>query len=220
VTIPSPASLSHIGIRIAIVAAALGIWFWTQALIGRKKKADEGIGDRIHELTAGWHQSLLVHPRRADALLLLSSFFIDLFGLALIGFAVFGPSLGPLIALMIVFALRQICQSITTLPPPPGIIWRSPGFPSLLVTYGVSNDLFFSGHTTLAVLGAIEVVHLAPAWVGVAAAIIAVFEAVVVVVLRAHYTLDVITGALAAYWASEMARIIAPGIDAWLAALG
>ena len=27
-------------------------------------------------------------------------------------------------------------------------------FPSLLVTYGVSNDMFFSGHTAMAVLGA------------------------------------------------------------------
>src|SRR3974377_2570935 len=34
-----------------------------------------------------------------------------------------------------------------------------PGFPSLLVTYGVANNYFFSGHTGIAVLGAAELVR-------------------------------------------------------------
>ena len=56
------------------------------------------------------------------------------------------------------------------------MIWRSPGVPSLLVTYGVSNDLFFSGHTALAVYGAIELGRWGgPAWAVVGRAL-AVFE--------------------------------------------
>ena len=39
------------------------------------------------------------------------------------------------------------------------MIWRSPGVPSLLVTYGTSNDLFFSGHTAIAVYGSLELAH-------------------------------------------------------------
>ena len=42
------------------------------------------------------------------------------------------------------------------------MIWRNPGFPSLLVTYGVSNDFFISGHTAIAVLGAIAASKLGP----------------------------------------------------------
>jgi membrane-associated phospholipid phosphatase len=139
-----------------------------------------------------------------------------LFGLALIGAAIFGATFAPFLAIIILFSMRQICQSLCTLPPPPGIIWRNPGFPALLVTYDVGNDLFFSGHTALAVLGAIEAARFGPPWLAVAAAVIASGEALIVLVLRAHYTLDVVAGAFAAFLASDAAAALAPSLDAWL----
>ena len=96
------------------------------------------------------------------------------------------------------------------------MIWRDPGFPSLLVTYGVSNDLFFSGHTALAVLGAIEICHLAPWSLGPVVVLIALGEVMIVLVLRAHYTLDVIAGAFAAWFAADVSGRIAPFVDGWL----
>jgi acetyl-CoA carboxylase biotin carboxylase subunit len=44
------------------------------------------------------------------------------------------------------------------------------------VTYGTSHDYFFSGHTAIAVLGAITLVHQGPPWLGAAA--VAAAEAV------------------------------------------
>jgi membrane-associated phospholipid phosphatase len=121
---------------------------------------------------------------------------------------------------MILFGLRQICQALCALPPPEGMIWRSPGVPSLLVTYGVANDLFFSGHTALAVYGAIELGRWGgPVW-AVAGALLAVFEAAVVLVLRAHYTMDVFTGVVTAFAAVAAADCLAPGCDAALIRLG
>jgi membrane-associated phospholipid phosphatase len=38
----------------------------------------------------------------------------------------------------------------------------------------------------------------------------------IVLVLRAHYTLDVITGALAAWFAVDLAARLAPALDALL----
>jgi len=102
------------------------------------------------------------------------------------------------------------------LPPPPGIIWRNPGFPALLVTYSVGNDFFFSGHTALAVLGAIEAANYGPIWLALAAAIVALGEVLIVLVLRAHYTLDVVAGALAAFVAADAAGRLAPMVDGWL----
>ncbi len=211
--VPLATLLTHYGSRLGTVVAALVIWFWTQSLIGGKAPAGEGIGDALHRLTAPWHARLLAQPSTANRLLIASSFFIDIFGVSLIGLAVFGATMRPLIALIGLFSLRQICQAISTLPPPPGIIWRNPGFPSLLVTYGVSNDFFFSGHTGIAVLGAIEVWQHGPVWLGVCAATVAVLEAVVVIVLRAHYTLDVVAGALAAWFAVDVAAQLTPAID-------
>jgi len=215
---PMLASLNWpaVGLRAAIVAGALVVWFWTQSLIARKSPSNGGIGDVVHDLTARWHSHLEANPRAANTTLITSSFFIDLFGLSLIAAAIFGRTFAPFLGVLILFALRQVCQSLCTLPPPPGIIWRNPGFPTLLVTYDVGNDFFLSGHTALAVLGAIEAAHLAPPWVAVVAACIAMGEMLVVLVLRAHYTLDVVAGVLAAFLAADVAQTLSPTLDVWL----
>lgn len=209
-------SWSGIGIRAGVVAVALVLWFWTQSLIARKSTPKDGLGDVVHEWTARWNQYFATHARAANLALIVSSMFIDIFGLALIGAAIFGPTFAPFLAILILFALRQLCQSLCTLPPPRGIIWRNPGFPALLVTYQVGNDFFFSGHTALAVLGAIEAAHFGPLWLAIVAAAIALGEMVIVLVLRAHYTLDVVAGVFAAFLAADWGGRLAPGVDALL----
>lgn len=203
-------------IRIGVVAGALVIWHWTQKLIGSRAAPRDGLGDLVHDLTANWHDWLSRNDRAANRLLITSSFFIDVLGLSVIGLSVFGGSFTPFIALLLLFSLRQICQAICTLPPPPGMIWRNPGCPSLLVTYEVGNDFFFSGHTALAVLGALTLAQAGPAWVGVAAVVVACGEIATVLVLRAHYTLDIIAGAAVAFFAYDIAGAVSPAIDAWL----
>lgn len=205
-----------IGIRAALVAGALVIWYWTQALIGRRKTSGDRIGDVIHDLTAGWHRYLTENRRAANSALIISSLFIDVFGLTLIVSGIFGPTFAPALGMILLFIMRQICQGLCPLPPPPGVIWRDPGVPSLLVTYGVSNDLFFSGHTALAVLGALHIAHIAPLWLGIAAVLVAVGEVLVVLALRAHYTLDVLAGIFAAFVAADVASRLAPTLDAWI----
>jgi hypothetical protein len=208
--------MNPILLRIVVIAVALVIWFWTQKLIGANLAGLSGIGDGVHRLTARWHRYFSEHDKSANLALILSSLCIDILGLSLIAAAVFGPSFAPFIGIILVFSLRQISQLCCTLPPPPGIIWRDPGFPTILVTYGVGNDFFFSGHTALAVLGAIEICHLAPWWLGALAIVVALGEALIVLVLRAHYTMDVITGAFAAWFAADIAHRIAPHVDPWL----
>lgn len=208
-----------VGLRSIAVVVALVIWFWTQALIGRRGDADDTLlGDRLHDWTAGWNRWLETHPQATNRALIVSSVLIDIFGLLLIASALFGPSFAPFLAMIIVFSMRQVCQGMCMLPPPPGKIWRHPGFPSLLVTYHVSNDLFFSGHTALAVLGAIEAVQLAPPWLAALAVVIALGQMLFVIALRGHYTLDVIAGIFAAFVGSGLARQVAPWVDGWLKA--
>lgn len=208
--------MNPIILRLSVIAAALVIWFWTQRLIARNCGGIAGIGDGAHRLTANLHRYFSENEKSADRALIVSSLCIDVLGLSLIAVSIFGPSFAPFIGILIVFSLRQISQLCCTLPPPPGIIWRDPGFPTALVTYDVGNDFFFSGHTALAVLGAIEVCHFGPWWLGAVAVLIALGEALIVLVLRAHYTMDVITGAFAAWFAADLAGRIAPYVDHWL----
>ncbi len=210
-------TLADIGLRAGFVAVALVLWFWTQRLISGKAGPAAGtVGDQLHEWSAPVNAWLMASPRAANALLVLSSAFIDLFGIYLLASAVFGPTLRPFVAIMILFALRQGCQAVCTLPIPPGSIWRHPGFPSLLVTYGTSNDFFFSGHTAISVLGALQLAQVAPPWLAAAGFIIAGLEAVTVIILRAHYTMDVFAALFAAWGADALAGKFAPAIDAWL----
>jgi len=123
------------------------------------------------------------------------------------------------IGLLMLFALRQVCQSLCALPPPEGMIWRSPGVPSLLVTYGTASDLFFSGHTAIAVYAALELAHHFGGWGMALGAAFAIFEAATVLVLRAHYTLDVFTGAVTVFWVWAAAQKLAPPVDALIASL-
>jgi hypothetical protein len=201
--------------RWALVICGLGIWFWTQSLIGQRV-APDGVGDVMHAWTAPVHAFLVEHPHTANGLLIGSSALIDLLGIFLLVTAIFGPTVRPFLGLLMLFALRQVCQGLCALPAPPGMIWHSTGVPSLLVTYGVSNDLFFSGHTGLAVLGAVELARLKRPWLAVIGILVACFEAGTVLVLRAHYSMDVFTGALAALYVAGLAAVWAPGVDWWL----
>jgi hypothetical protein len=187
-----------ISVRIALIVVALAAWFWSQKLIGSRSVVNGGIGDQVHFWTAGWNARLQKNKKLQNWLLVTSSAGIDILGIFLIIAGIFGESFRPFIGLLMLFGLRQVCQATTALPIPEGIIWHKPGVPSLLVTYGVSNDFFFSGHTAIAVFGAIEMVKiLGFSWLPVAI-IVAVYEIVVVLILRAHWTLDVITGIFAA----------------------
>ena len=207
-------------LRLILVILGLAIWYLSQSLIKNRPNGTGVIGDGFHSLTARVFEFLTTHPVWANRLLIASSLGIDALGTFLLVSSIVGPSIRPFLGLLMLFGLRQICQAVTALPPPEGMIWRSPGVPSLLVTYGVSNDLFFSGHTAIAVYGAIELGQWGgPIWAIVGAAL-AVFEATAVIVLRAHYTMDVFTGAVTAFAAAVVAERLAPGCDAALIHLG
>jgi len=192
-------------VRVIVTALALVIWFWTQSLIGSRGFPSAGIGDRVHTATGSVNLYLHDHTAAANALLVVSSAIIDLLGIFLLGLWLFRGSARPFLGLVIVLGLRQVMQGLVSLPAPPNAIWHYPGFPSLLVTYGVANDYFFSGHTAIAVLGATEMAHLRRSWLTAVAVCIVVFEVATVLVLRAHYTMDVFTGLVTGLLAAHLA---------------
>jgi hypothetical protein len=209
----SPGRSRRLFLRLVLTAVVLTLWFWTQSLIGARTAPASGIGDAVHNLTAGLNSYFSQNPAAANALLIVSSALIDGLGLFLLGRWLFGGSVRPFLGLCLLMTLRQLLQAICALPPPPNIIWHYPGFPSLLVTYHVANDFFFSGHTAIAVFGAIELSRLRHHWLTTAAVLLVFFEVATVLILRAHYTMDVFTGIVAALWVAHLAERISPRLD-------
>ena len=208
-----------IGLRGLAIVVALGLWFWTQSLIGSRGLPESCVGDGLHQLTAGINEQLADHRRLADGLLILSSLVIDLVGIFLLASSLFGSTIRPFLGLLVIFALRQTMQALTALPPPDGMIWRNPGIPSLLVTYQVATDFFFSGHTSIAVWGGLQIARLRFPGARLLGVLVAVFEVTTVIVLRAHYTMDVFTGVIVALLINAYADRWARPIDHWLGRL-
>jgi len=200
-------------LRFLVSGIVLALWFWTQSLIGARTAPTSGVGDALHNLSAGANSYFAENTGAANALLIVSSALIDALGLFLLGRWLFGGSIRPFLGLFLLMTLRQVMQAICALPSPPPIIWHYPGFPSFLVTYHVANDFFFSGHTAIAVFGAIELSRLRRYWLTVLAVLIVVFEIATVLILRAHYTMDVFAGIVAALWVAHLSEQISPRLN-------
>jgi hypothetical protein len=206
-------TLRSLALRIVLTAVALALWFWTQSLIGARPLPASGIGDGLLSWTAPINHYLTEHHGTCNTLLIISSGIIDLLGIFLLASWVFGRTVRPFLGLVLVLGLRQMMQAIVALPSPPNTLWHYPGFPSLLVTYSVGNDYFFSGHTAMAVLGATELIRLGRRWLSGIAVLIVMFEITTVLVLRAHYTMDVFTGLVTALLVASFIGWLSPPID-------
>jgi len=200
-------------LRFLVSGIVLALWFWTQSLIGARTAPTSGVGEALHNLSAGANSYFAQNTGAANVLLIVSSALIDALGLFLLGRWLFGGSIRPFLGLFLLMTLRQVMQAICALPAPPNMIWHYPGFPSFLVTYHVANDFFFSGHTAIAVFGAIELSRLRRYWLTVLAVLIVVFEIATVLILRAHYTMDVFAGIVAALWVAHLSEQIYPRLN-------
>lgn len=208
-------SLSWRGLllRLMVTGVVLAIWFWTQSLLGARNVPSTGVGDALHHLTASLNSYFAENPGAANALLIGSSAIIDALGLFLLGSWLFGGSIRPFLGLVMLMLLRQLVEALCSLPVPQGMIWHDPGFPSVLVTYQVANDFFFSGHTAIAVFGALELSRFRRSWLTALAVLLVLLEVATVLILRAHYTMDVVTGILAALWVARLSERLSPALD-------
>lgn len=209
---PRPASW----IRALLIALAIGGWFASQSFIGSREAPKGVIDDGMHRLTADLHEYFYTHKPAAKALMIVSTFFIDALAIFVLVRAIFGRTIRPFVGLFMLFCLRQLCQVLCSLPEPDRMIWYDPGVPAILVTYGVATDLFFSGHTSVAVYGSLELSRLGRKWLMMGIAI-SIFEMLTVLILRAHYTMDVFAAFMTAIVVNGVAEVISPSIDRFLA---
>jgi len=199
-------------LRIVILAAGFALFDRVERLVGSRGLPDR-IDDLMHDLFTPMNVVLQADPRLADASLIAISGLADVAGVGLFLWAIFSRSVRPLVGLLLLYGLRQSAEVLCELPAPEGMIWRYPGFPSLLVDYGVMGDFYFSGHTALVAYAAAELATLRRWWLTALGVGCTLFVAVVLFSLRAHYTMDVFTGVVAAVFAMWLASDVASYLD-------
>src|SRR5882672_12822280 len=80
-------------LRFFVTGIVLALWFWTQSLIGARTAPTSGVGDALHNLSAGANSYFAQNTGAANVLLIVSSALIDALGLFLLGRWLFGGSI-------------------------------------------------------------------------------------------------------------------------------
>lgn len=137
-----------------------------------------------------------------NQLLIFASSCMD--ALQIIGFyrwSRFGSSWRFMITFASFYVFRVLVQSLWYIEKPPGYDWGFPGYMSIFVGYGTTTDFFYSGHVGCCVVHALEFNTVG--WnIMSYFAIFAMFtQAFTMVVLRSHYTVDMIAGVIFAHYA-------------------
>lgn len=187
----------EVGLKFIILMLGFAIWFWSQRRLGERKVSTE-IVDKLLIFVTPFNAYLHRHDRQANLLLIISNGLVDLLTLWLIYWMIVTPSFLPLFGFCLIFALRQLCQYLCSLPKPENKLWRYPGFPSLFITYNVSTDMFFSGHTALAVYGALQLAELGSILLTAIGLFIVILEIATQLVIKGHYFMDIYAGLMTA----------------------
>lgn len=219
VTLTTQSGLVKIWItRLIFLVFIFSFCDWSESVVG-KRSPDDVIGDGMHQLFAPANAMLHAKPSLADATLIAISFLADVSGVGLIALAIFGSTVRPAIALMLLYSFRQAVEVLSRIPAPDGMIWRYPGFPSLLVDYHVMNDFFFSGHTAIVVYAIAELSQFQQRWLTAAGILGLLFVIAALFSLRAHYTMDVYAGIVTALLTFLVASFIARVVDPVIASV-
>ena len=94
-----------------------------------------------------------------------------------------------------------------------GFLFRYPGFPSLCVPYHDSNDFYYSGHIGtcfIVVLEARAKKWYKMSWVCL---IVMINQWIMMMLVRAHYIIDLITGMMVAHYMHKLEERISYLID-------
>ena len=143
----------------------------------------------------------------------------------LVVFAIHGKTWRLPMCLTMFYFLRFLIQKTFLMRFPEGYLWRYPGFPSLVVPYGATNDFFYSGHVGGALVMTLEYRVLATELVNhkmmmrgmqIFGYLTIICQIFLMIFLRGHYSIDMITGLIFGHYFHMLASYWAPNFDSFL----
>lgn len=96
---------------------------------------------------------------------------------------------------------------------PDGYLWEFPGVYSLTVPYGKSNDFFYSGHVSTAVIVTLEFRANRENYMTIFSTVTTLCQILLMIVLRGHYLIDLLSGLIFGHYFFMMAERISWVID-------
>lgn len=159
------------------------------------------IWDGLHVATAPANEYFREHMTVRDVLITSSSMLIDVLLLHFsYRYVLWGHTWKPVLVLFCFYLLRGVTQAIFIMEFPFGFNFTYPGVPSIAVPYPVSSDFYFSGHVGIATIFALENHSSNKCFMAGLGLFCVIFEFIVMIVLRAHYTIDLFAGIVFAHY--------------------
>ena len=155
----------------------------------------KGIKDNLFILTESMNVYFREDLSRRNAFMIVSSLMLDILVLTSAArFAVYATTFRMIIALVLFYSVRAIIQALCTLEQPEGYNWGYPGWFSLVVPYGITNDFFYSGHVGVCFIFYLEFNAIGWFWMSLYSLLTMVVQIVLMLALRSHYSIDMISG--------------------------
>jgi hypothetical protein len=200
----------------AILLIGFIIYNIGESWIGDKPPSSCGIIDQLHQWTLSLNAYITQSMPLQDALLIVLNAIVDSSVIFVFLLTLIRQNIRPFLTLGLFFVLRQSLQLLVSLPIPAHTIWHYPGFPSLLATYNIGNDFYFSGHTGISLIAALELMNFHKHWLTICAFTIFGCILITLIVMEIHYTMDIYTAILTVFCLTKLSQYIAPPINRWL----
>lgn len=174
----------------------------------------ECLWDGAFDATAGINAFLAHNEVYRSALLILSSLLIDILMISsALRFMFFAKTWRSLMFLVSFYSVRGLIIGMFLMKFPEGRIFDDPGFPSLTITYARTSDFFFSGHVGFATFSMLENRYYQNFTLMWTAAFTVLLESFTLIVTRAHYSIDIISGVVFAHYIWIVTGWAAPYVD-------
>ena len=173
--------------------------------------------DGVFEATRPVNEFFNENKEARDAILIFSSFLVDvLLVWFCVRYAIWGRTSRQILFFLMFYGTRASVQSLFLMKKPDGYCWDYPGFPSLTVSYQATSDFFYSGHVGVMLFCGLENKLLGNTYMMWVSFGVCFTESLVMIFLRGHYTIDLVSGIVFAHYFWIVTEWIAPCVDKWL----
>lgn len=185
------------------LAVALYTFLITNAMLNMvsPEYVPECIRDEAHEATLPITNFLENNPFYRNALIITASLMLDICAFTLaMRFVLYDRNYKMGLVGITFYILRGVLQSIFFMKFPSNYIWGHPGLFSVTVPYAPANDFFYSGHVGICTICLIHFKRDGLKFMTPFAFITLIVEFFTLLVTRAHYFVDLVTGIIVAHY--------------------